>query len=133
MVDAVGWVTLAIASFTAWVGELPKGAPSECHCNCTCEVVASSPSSSWTWETIKIFVGVLAGLALGTGYLVNGILWLVRRLHVRLVQAPLPCSTTRATSKETVKGLEIEGEEGDQRLLAQQQLQLIRSRRTYRI
>ena len=46
MIDAPGWIALAVAWIGALLGDLSQHpAVTSCHCNCTCEVLPGGGSS----------------------------------------------------------------------------------------
>ena len=132
MLDLPQFVALAIAWVGAFFsqGQVIKEVATDCHCNCTCEVTqATCPeAASWTYELIKIFGVLLAGVAVGSGYLVKGIFlggtefvrWLQPSATTSLVSATTLKVSTASPSPELPAG---------QRDLAFHQLELVRQRR----
>ena len=134
MVDAINWLSLAIAWVTTWWAENHKviGA-GECNCNCTCEIISQPcPTSSWWWELAKASFILVTGILLGAGQLVLGLLRVFRVACevVKRASSPTEPGTSPRTLPSTTPTSHVV--DPDTREQALRQLVAVRARRSQR-
>ena len=133
MVDALNWVSLAVAWVTAWWSDLARTqGPSECHCNCTCEVNPPiCPTVSWWWEVTRSLVLVVLGIGIGAGHLVV-VLFKVFKVFLEVITSCLSRPTASTPTPLSVPSIphSVHPEDSSQRQLALRQLEAVRLRRS---